>query len=734
MPEPKDEESLLRSVALKNANSVFAVRQREDELRARLAAVVESSDDAIISKTLEGIITTWNKGAERMFGYTAEEAVGKSILILIPAERSGEEAEILQKLRSGQRIEHYETVRLKKDGTPLNVSLSVSPMRDASGTIIGASKIARDITAQKQMEEALRDEGRILELLNKTGSLIASQLELQALVQSVTDAGTQLSGARFGAFFYNVTDQAGESLLLYTLSGAPREAFEKFGLPRNTPIFETTFRGQGVLRSDDITLDPRYGKMPPHFGMPPGHLPVRSYLAVPVASRSGEVIGGLFFGHPETGIFSDRTERILVGLAAQAAVAIDNARLYEHVKRGAQEREHLLKAERAARGEAERVSLTKDEFLATLSHELRTPLNAILGWSQILRSRSYQDEELAEGLAVIERNTRVQAQLIEDLLDMSRIISGKVRLDVQQVDLQDVVKAAVASVRHSAEARGIRLHVVLDPLAGPVKGDPGRLQQCFWNLLSNAIKFTPRGGRVHVSLERINSHLEVCVADSGEGIKPEFLPYLFERFRQADSSSTRRHGGLGLGLSIVKHLVELHGGQVRAKSPGEGQGATFCIELPVMIIHPPEDLREHPRAPAPTAPAMDHPSLKGIKVLAVDDEPDARNLIHRVLTDCGAHVVLASCAQEGLELLSKERPDVIISDIGMPDEDGYHFIRKVRMLRPEEGGRTPAAALTAFARAEDRTRALRAGYQTHVAKPVEPTELTAVVASLAIRR
>jgi len=324
--------------------------------------------------------------------------------------------------------------------------------------------------------------------------------------------------------------------------------------------------------------------------------------------------------------------------------------------------------------------------------------------------------------------------LIEDLLDMSRIISGKVRLDVQQVDLQDVVNAAVASVRHSADARGIRLHVVLDPLAGPVRGDPGRLQQCFWNLLSNAIRFTPRGGRVHVSLERIDSHIEVCVADSGEGIKPEFLPYLFERFRQADSSSTRRHGGLGLGLSIVKHLVELHGGQVRAKSPGEGQGATFCIELPVMIIHPPEDVREHPRAPAPNAPTLDHPSLKGIKVMAVDDEPDARNLIHRVLTDCGAQVVLAASAQEGLALLSKERPDVIISDIGMPDEDGYQFIRKVRMLRPEEGGRTPAAALTAFARAEDRTRALRAGYQTHVAKPVEPTELTAVVASLAIRR
>jgi CheY-like chemotaxis protein len=378
----------------------------------------------------------------------------------------------------------------------------------------------------------------------------------------------------------------------------------------------------------------------------------------------------------------------------------------------------------------------KDEFLATLSHELRTPLNAILGWSQILRTRDHKDEEITEGLEVIERNTRVQTQLIEDLLDMSRIISGKIRLDVQQVDLQDVVKAAVASVRHSADAKGIRLQVVLDPLAGPVRGDPGRLQQCFWNLLSNAVKFTPRGGRIQVSLERVNSHLEVCVVDNGEGIKPEFLPHLFERFRQADATTTRRHGGLGLGLSIVKHLIELHGGNVRAKSAGEGQGATLVIELPIMVVQPPEaqTRREHPRSPTLTAAPVDHPFLDGITVLAVDDEPDARNLIKRVLEDCGAKVIQAASAQEALELVIRERPDMIVSDIGMPGEDGYAFIKKVRALRPDEGGRTPAAALTAFARAEDRTRALRAGYQTHVAKPVEPTELTAVVASLAIRR
>lgn len=711
-------------------------RREEEELRSRLAAVVESSDDAIITKTLEGIITTWNAGAQKIFGYTADEVIGKPVTILMPPDRVNEEPGILARLRVGQRIDHYETVRMRKDGTLLDISLSVSPIRDSTGRIIGAAKIARDVTIRKRIEAALNEETRILELLNKTGSMIASKLETQSLVQSVTDAGRELTGAEFAAFFYNVTNANGESYMLYTLSGAPREAFEKFGLPRNSPVFEVTFRGSGILRSDDITKDPRYGRMPPHHGMPKGHLPVRSYLAVPVVSRSGDVIGGLFFGHSDVGVFTERAERLAAGIAAQAAVAIDNARLYERVKKASEEREALLDAEKAARADAERASRLKDDFLATLSHELRTPLNAILGWSQILRAKAVEDADLAEGLDVIERNTRVQTQLIEDLLDMSRIVSGKIRLEVQQVDLGDVIKAAVASVRHGADAKEIRIQMVLDPLAGPVRGDPARLQQCFWNLLSNAVKFTPKQGRIQVTLERVNSHLEVCVTDNGQGISPEFLPHLFERFRQADASTTRRHGGLGLGLSIVKHLVELHGGTVRAKSAGEGQGSTFCIELPLMVVHSREQhsSRAHPRAHAHADHHVDHPSLAGVTVLAVDDEADARHLIKRVLEDCGARVLVAASGEEALELLKQTRPNMIISDIGMPGEDGYAFIHKVRALSDTEGGNIPAAALTAFARSEDRTRALRAGFQTHVAKPVEPAELTAVVASLTSRR
>ncbi len=751
----EDEEKLLHSVALQNANSILLARQRDEEaLRhanemlerrtdelahslAMMRATLDSTTDGILATDRKGGVTSYNQKYVEMWRMPPEVmATGQYRKIVEACAPKFEDSQgylgRIDEIYASSPPESFDLLEFK-DG---RVFERYSRIQFVDGHNVGRVWSFRDVTGHRHAEEALRDETRVLELLNQTGTMIASQRDLQTLVQAVTDAGTQLSAAQFGAFFYNTTDEQGDAFLLFTLSGAPREAFEQFGHPRATALFGPTFRGESPIRVDDVLKDPRYGTMAPHHGMPAGHLPVRSYLAIPVVLSSGEVIGGLFFGHADPGVFTDRTERIILGLALQAASAFDSARLYNDLKRAAAERERLLVAERAARAEAERVSLMKDEFLATLSHELRTPLNAILGWSQILRGRTGDEEEQQEGLAVIERNAKVQTQLIEDLLDMSRIISGKVRLDVQRVDLQDVVKAAIASVRHSADAKDIRLQIVLDPLAGPVRGDPNRLQQCFWNLLSNAIRFTPKGGRVQVSLERVNSHLEVCVVDNGQGIEPDFLPHVFERFRQGDGSTTRRHGGLGLGLSIVKHLVELHGGTVRAKSAGIGQGATFCIELPVMVVHPSagDSRRDHPKGIAQESQALDHPSLEGVLVLAVDDEPDARNLLRHVLSSCGARVLLAASAREGLELVRRERPDMIVSDIGMPGEDGYEFIRQVRQLSPDEGGRTPAAALTAFARAEDRTRALRAGYQMHVAKPVEPTELTAVVASLATRR
>jgi signal transduction histidine kinase/ActR/RegA family two-component response regulator len=401
-------------------------------------------------------------------------------------------------------------------------------------------------------------------------------------------------------------------------------------------------------------------------------------------------------------------------------------------KRVEQQREQLLEAERAARAEAERISLMKDEFLATLSHELRTPLNAILGWSQLLAFGDADEDDLRQGLDAIERNARAQTKLIEDLLDMSRIISGKIRLDVQLMEVPPALEAAVDSVRPSAEVKGIELRTILDPRAGPVTGDPTRLQQIVWNLLTNAIKFTPKGGKVDVILERVNSHLEITVRDSGAGIKPEFLPQVFERFRQGDSSTTRSHGGLGLGLSIVKNLVELHGGGVRVKSAGEGQGATFIVSLPLAPIRD-KERGVHPATARAHGVNPDRLQLEGVKVLVVDDEADARQLIKRVLSQCNALVMTADGAAEGLEMLRSERPDILVSDIGMPQMDGYDFMRQVRSLPVQEGGRTPAIALTAFARSEDRTRAMLAGYQVHIAKPIEPQELLATVGSLAGR-
>jgi PAS domain S-box-containing protein len=400
-----------------------------------------------------------------------------------------------------------------------------------------------------------------------------------------------------------------------------------------------------------------------------------------------------------------------------------------------EERRSLLESERAARSAAERLSDVKDEFLATLSHELRTPLNAILGWSQVLRSHPRDQGDYVKGLEAIERNARVQTQLIEDLLDMSRITSGKLRLDVQQLQPVSFIEAAIETVTPAADAKGIRLERFLDPAAGPISGDPGRLQQVLWNLLSNAIKFTPKGGRVQIVLERVNSHIEINVADTGVGVKPEFIQHLFERFRQGDASTTRKFGGLGLGLSIVKSLVELHGGSVMVKSAGEGQGTTVSVHLPLAVIHRNADSgpRRHPNTPNVGPTSFVAANLAGLSVLVVDDQSDARELIRRLLEECGADVLTAGAADEALALVEARKPDVLVSDIGMPGCDGFDLIKRVRALGPDRGGRVPAIALTAFARSEDRTRALRAGFVVHVAKPVDPSELVATVAIVAGR-
>jgi signal transduction histidine kinase/CheY-like chemotaxis protein len=454
-----------------------------------------------------------------------------------------------------------------------------------------------------------------------------------------------------------------------------------------------------------------------------------------VISRSGEVLGGLFFGHKDAAVFTDRHVRIVEGLAAQTAIAMDNARLYQRAQQAIQEREQLLVREREAREQAEIASRAKDEFLGTLSHELRTPLNAIFGWTRMLSTGGLNDETFSRAIETIERNAKLQARLIDDMLDVSRIISGKLRLDAQPVDLTSVINAAVDTSRPAADAKDIRVQVVLDFGAGCVLGDPVRLQQVIWNLLSNAIKFTPKQGRVQIQLERINSHVEITVSDTGPGIDEEFLPHVFERFRQADSSITRKHGGLGLGLAIVRHLVELHGGSVEASNRVDLPGAMFVVNLPVMVVRAPigapapEPQRVHTNVSG-RVPFDCPPELHGVKVLAVDDEADARHLLTTVLERCGAEVRTCSSAAEAFEILKGYDPDVLISDIGMPDATGYDLIKKVRSGEAGRSGRIPAVALTAYARVEDRLQALTAGYNMHVPKPVEPAELAVVIASL----
>jgi PAS domain S-box-containing protein len=540
-------------------------RHKSEITANRLAALVASSDDAIIGKDLNLIVTSWNSGAERIFGYTAEEMIGTSIMRLIPPDRLEEETEILSRIRRGQRSDHFETVRLAKDGRRLNLSMTISPIMDASGHVIGASKVARDISERKKAEEALKK-------------------------------------------------------------------------------------------------------------------------------------------------------------AMEEAEVANRARL------------QLLDSEREARSQAERASRMKDEFLATLSHELRTPLNAVLGWANILRHGNLQGEELKQGLDIIERNARVQAQIIEDLLDMSRIISGKVRLDMQWIELSAVLNESIETLRSTAQAKGVFLQAWLDPFARPIYGDPNRLQQVFWNLLNNAIKFTPKDGKVEVVLKHASTEVQVSVIDTGEGIAPEFLPYIFDRFQQGDSSTTRRHGGLGLGLAIVKQLIELHGGNVRVQSDGLGKGATFSVRLPLTAVY--SELKKDGHHPEAT-PRENHPmpevSLTGIQVLVVDDEIDARDLVKKLLETAGATVSAAGSASEAMEHILAGRPDVLVCDIGMQEEDGYSLIRRLRTIEKKEGGVLPAVALSAYARSEDRTKAIRSGFQIHLAKPVEPTELLAVISSLAGR-
>src|SRR5262245_1638732 len=653
-------------VATHSARPVRPMPKKTNEAGLLLNALVASSDDAIISTDPSGTITSWNPAAERIFGYSEGEAVGRSIRTMVPPELQAEEDELMKAIGEGQTIEHYETVRVRKDGHRVDVSFSASPVRSTAGRIIGELHIARDLSG---IQRNRRDALWLAAIVDSSDDAIVSK-DLDRIVTSWNRAAEAMFG-------YSASEMVGQSIRKIIPDERQAEEDEVLARIRHgdrVDHYET------VRRRKDGTV-----------------IPI-SLTVSPLRSPNGTVIGA-------STIARDITER----------------------KRAEEERQHLLRIARES-------SRLKDEFLATLSHELRTPLNAIVGYVGMLRAGLLTGEKQSRALDTVSRNLTSLTQIVEDVLDVSRIVSGKVRLDVQSVELPAVIETAVRTMRPTADAKGVRLDRVVDPRTPAVSGDPERLQQILWNLLSNAVKFTNRGGHVQVRLERVRSHVEITVGDTGIGMPADFLPHVFERFRQADAGISRAHGGLGLGLAITRHLVELHGGRISVASEGPGRGSTFRIELPVRSILVGGPLQEPQDAEPPdVSGSITVPQLRGVRILAVDDDRDTLALIREILETTGATVVTADSGEQALESLSRNRPDVLLTDLAMPQMNGYQLIDRVRRSEQPEIRRIPAVAFTAYARSEDRTKALRSGFHMHLAKPIDSGELMAAMAALAKR-
>ncbi|HEY3122211.1 MAG TPA: ATP-binding protein [Vicinamibacteria bacterium] len=693
------------------SHALHGARRRAEETaeRARqLSAIVESSSDPVVGKSLDLQILSWNRAAEERYGFLAEEAVGRHVSLFVPEDRIKELEDAISRIASGERVAPFETVRRRKDGAAVEISLAVSPIRNAAGRVVGVSGIDRDLSARK------REERRLALLAGVSDVFLHSGLDFKKAAAEIVRRTAAVMG----------------DLCVIRLISTDRSSLEPIAYHHTSPeadamlaelIIPEPTGGQGllarVLTSNEALLVPRVDTAflrsvaRPETETYAARFTPHTLLMVPMRLGSRPV-GVLSVARNSPGPpYTVEDQTLLQAIADRAAATLENARLYEQVSVA----NHL-----------------KDDFLSTLSHELRTPLNAILGWSTLLHGGNLSAEDQTRAIGAILRNTEAQNRLIAEILDMSRMASGKLRIEVESVDLPAVIERAVETVAPAARAKQVRLRTILDPAAGPVSGDAQRLQQVVWNVLSNSIKFTPRGGQVEVRLERVDSHVEIAVQDTGIGISADFLPHVFELFRQADSSPSRQHGGLGLGLALAKHLVELHGGTIEASSPGDGGGTLVRVKLPLRVVHPSEQpgaARGPAEATTPTAGG----ELEGVKVLVVDDDPEAQSLLRTVLERSGATVIVAPSAARGLVELSSRRPDVLVSDIGLPGEDGYALIRQVRALPPDLGGRVPAAAVTAYARAEDRLNALQAGYQVHMAKPLVPAELIAAVRSLAGR-
>ncbi|MBB6110242.1 PAS domain S-box-containing protein [Mucilaginibacter lappiensis] len=527
-----------------------------EEKSAKLAAIVESSDDAIIGKNLDGVITSWNPAAERLLGYTEKDVIGKHITMLIPEDRLEEEDLILERIRSNKKVEHYVTFRVTKAGLEIPVSISVSPIRDVNGVVIGAAKIIRNNAHQKETEARLLRYAENLEVLNALGKVISERMDVSDILQKVTDATTRLIGAAFGAFFYNNVTEAGESYMLFALSGAPREAFERFGIPKNTDLFHPTFTGERIVRADDITKDPRYGQNSPFFGMPEGHLQVVSYLAVPVISKSGLVIGGLFYGHPEPAKFTREHEQLVSGVATQAAIALDNTKLYEEIRK---------------------LNDKKEEFIGLASHELKTPVTSLSGYLQIL-NRSLPDTDrnkpfLQKALLQVKK----LSELISDLLDVSKIETGQLPLSFSNFNITQIVQETIELIQYSTKTHQIVLQQPEQEII--ISADKQRIEQVIVNLLSNAIKYSPYEKLVNVAISVVHNEVRVAVQDYGMGILKEHQERIFSRFYRVEELASHI-SGLGIGLYISKEIITRHHGKLWLDSEPE-KGSTFFFEIPL---------------------------------------------------------------------------------------------------------------------------------------------------------
>ena len=629
----------------------------------RLAAIVESSEDAIVSKDLKGIIKSWNKGAERIFGYTEDEVLGKSVTILIPEERVDEEPAILKQISMGLPVEHYETIRRRKDGTLINISITVSPIRNENGVVIGASKIARDISDRERREKQIRFQASLLDAVEE--AVIATDLN-----------GTILFWNLFAEGLYGWTNA--EALGANVLEIVPTSATRDDAAEILSKLREgQSWTGEFTAQKKDGTIFPTL------------------VTDSPIYSKQGELIG-------------------IVGVS----IDITDRKLAEN------ERVRLLEREREARAQAEEANRLKDEFLATLSHELRNPLNVILGYAEVLlRSDEAQESPfISRAAEILKRNALAQSQLVRDLLDLSRLHMGKLTLNRETVSLTAAIQNAVETVQEEAKEKGIEIKIDVPTDMVFVDADPLRLEQIVWNLLNNAVKFTPKGGKVELRLTSEGELAQLVVADTGQGIEPAFLPHVFEMFRQADATISRKHGGMGIGLALVQQLVELQDGSVSVSSDGSGQGAQFTITFPT---------NKTGSLPRTSGTLVRAGALSGMRILVVDDSADTVDMLRSLFEMDGALVETAGGGAEALELAAKKEFDVILSDISMPDMDGFELLRRLRRLPGYK--EVPVLALTGFGRAEDVERAKAEGFFSHVTKPIDVESIVEILQKLPAR-